>query len=149
MNNFFINSNDYITFLYQIFVYSFIHGGFLHLFFNSFFIYIFGNQIEENIGSKNFLLFFILNTLFLSFCLLYFSPYSTTVGISGFAMAILSFYTLKLKEIGNPDYKGGITGLVINILIGFSDKISLVGHLFGGVFGVIFFYVLKLFKKYE
>lgn len=149
MNSFFLERWDYLSFFYQIVVHNFIHWWFMHLAFNSIFLYIFWNQIEEYLSKKTYIIFFIWSVVFNTIFLLLLTTNTTTVWISWFAMALLSFYTLKLKEIWNPDYKWWITWIVLNILIGFSDKISLVWHLFWAIYWVIFFYILKFINKNE
>lgn len=149
ISSLYISRGDYVTLFYQLLVHNFIHSWFIHLFFNSIFLFVFWNKIEILIWKNKYLLFFILTLIFNSIFLIILNPTTSTVWISWFAMAILSFYTLKLKEIWDEDYKWWITWLVINILIWFSDKISLVWHLFWWIFWIIYFYTLKLFNKYD
>ena len=44
----------------QFFTYMFLHGDFNHLFFNMFALWMFGKQLEYEIGSKKFLIFYII-----------------------------------------------------------------------------------------
>lgn len=46
--------------LWQFVTYMFVHGGFSHLLFNMLSLYIFGSMVERRIGSKEFLLFYLL-----------------------------------------------------------------------------------------
>lgn len=46
--------------LWQFVTYMFVHGGFSHLLFNMLSLYIFGSMVEKRIGSKEFLLFYLL-----------------------------------------------------------------------------------------
>ncbi|MDD3645998.1 MAG: rhomboid family intramembrane serine protease [Candidatus Gracilibacteria bacterium] len=144
INTYFLNQGNYFVYFIQFFTGTFLHAGFLHLFLNSIFIYYFGNIIEALIGRKKFTLFFIFSTVFIGLIITNYSYNSipvNTVGISGFAMALLTFYTLELKRRNNPEYKGGITALVINIGIGLLPQISLLGHLFGAIAGLIFYLI--------
>ncbi|MCK9272889.1 rhomboid family intramembrane serine protease [Candidatus Gracilibacteria bacterium] len=145
MNLYFVMMGNYIGVLAQFSLYQFLHGGFLHLLSNSIFIYLFGNQIEALIGKNKYILFFILNTIFVGISLLFLSS-GNTIGISGFAMALLAYYFLELKGRNHPDYKGALLFLIINISIGLGSNISFVGHLSGAIFGAIFYYSLKKFK---
>lgn len=43
----------------QPFTYMFVHGGFFHLFFNMFSLFFFGIAIENTLGSKRFLLYYM------------------------------------------------------------------------------------------
>ena len=45
---------------WQFLTYMFVHGGFSHLFFNMFGLYVFGIPVERQLGSKEFLLFYLL-----------------------------------------------------------------------------------------
>ncbi|MFA6090676.1 MAG: rhomboid family intramembrane serine protease [Candidatus Gracilibacteria bacterium] len=141
MNSYFINDGFSIVLIIQFLLYQFLHGGILHLLFNSFFLYLFGNQVESLIGRNRFMIFFILNTFFVGIALLFLSN-GNTIGISGFAMAILSYIFLELRSRNNPEYKSAGVFLIINILMGLGGNISLVGHLSGAIFGIVFYYLL-------
>lgn len=143
MNNYFLNNWNYIWFIFQIVIYSFIHGWFLHFISNTIFLYLFWNSLEDLIWSKKYIVFFILTTIFNAIFLIIFSGNNTTVWISGFCMALLSYYTLELKKRKIDDYKWGITWIILNVLVWFMDWISLVWHLFWAIFWVIFFYFNK------
>lgn len=47
-------------FLWQFFTYMFVHSGFPHLFFNMLGLFFFGTQVERTMGSREFLLFYLL-----------------------------------------------------------------------------------------
>lgn len=47
-------------YLWQFFTYMFVHGGFSHIFFNMLSLFIFGTMVEQRVGSKEFLLFYLL-----------------------------------------------------------------------------------------
>ena len=51
-------------YVYQPFTYMFVHGSFNHLLFNMLSLFIFGAMVEKRIGSKEFLLFYLLTGLF-------------------------------------------------------------------------------------
>ena len=140
MNSFFLMQWLYVQFIIQFLLYQFLHGGILHLLSNSFFIYLFGNQVESIIGRSKFIVFFLFNALFVGISLLFYAN-GNTIGISGFAMAILSYVFLELKAQRNPEYRSAGVFLLINIAIGFTGNISLVGHLSGAIFGIIFYYL--------
>ena len=148
LNRDFLDQGIYHIYVVQIFTSQFIHGWLLHLVFNSVFIYYFGTHVQYILWYRKFLIFFILNALFIAFGItIFWNPYINTVGISGFALAVLTYYTLHLRSIGNPEYTGGITAIVINILIGFSPQISFLGHFLGVVFWGIYYYTLEITKK--
>lgn len=140
MNSFFLVQGLYIQVIVQFLLYQFLHGGILHLLSNSFFLYLFGNQVEALIGKNRFIVFFLLNTLFVGISLLLFAR-GNTIGISGFAMAVLAYVFLELRSRNNPEYRSAGIFLLINIAIGFTGNISLVGHLSGAIFGMVFYYL--------
>lgn len=51
-------------YLWQLFTYMFVHGSFNHLLFNMLSLFIFGSMVEKRVGSKEFLLFYLLTGLF-------------------------------------------------------------------------------------
>lgn len=142
MNSYFLNTWNYAVFLVQMRTYSFLHGWLLHLFSNSIFLYIFWNPVEMIIWKKKFILFFITATIFNAFALSIFSSWNT-IGISWFALAVLTYYTLILKSRNNPEYKWWILAIVINILIWLDSWVSFVWHRAWAIFWIIFFYFRK------
>lgn len=44
---------------YQVFTYMFLHGGVSHLFFNMFALWMFGRQLEMELGSQKFLAYYL------------------------------------------------------------------------------------------
>ncbi|MDD2907331.1 MAG: rhomboid family intramembrane serine protease [Candidatus Gracilibacteria bacterium] len=149
LNKYFLNNGNYTIFFLQLFLSVFLHGGFFHFFFNSIFIYMFGTSLELFVlGRKKYLIFFIFIVLFNGILVTILSGDNTnTIGISGFCMAILSYYVLELRSKNNPDYKGGITAIILNLLIGFMPGISLLGHLFGVIGGILFYLYNKEFLR--
>ncbi len=143
--NFWINTNYlwesmYHLFILQFFLYQFLHWSIWHIIFNSVFIYIFWNWLEWIIWKKKYIIFFIFNTIFVWIALFLFTKENTnTIWISGFCMALLSYFTLELYSKWDPEYKGWITAIIINIGIWFMPWISLIWHLFGAIWGVLFF----------
>jgi membrane associated rhomboid family serine protease len=145
INTFYLKEN-FFHYIIQFFTWSFIHWGFLHLLMNSFFIYYFGNILEINMWRKKYIIFFIFSILFIWILLTNLSN-NITIWISWFAMALLSYYTLELKSIKNPEYKSGITAILLNIAIWFYPGISLYWHLFWVIAWIIFYYITKDFFK--
>lgn len=146
MHSYYLLWSEYTKTFIQFCFYSFLHADLQHLIFNSLFIFIFWNKVETLIGKQAFLQFFILTALFDWVFILLFSD-GINMWISGFGMALLSYYTLKLYEIKDPDYKWWITGIIIGSIIGFSTNISVVGHFFWAVFGAIYYFILKIIKR--
>lgn len=71
--------------------YMFLHGNILHLLFNMLMLYVFGPSVEDRMGSRMFLLFYLLCGLggaTLSFLLTQWAPVGTIVGASGAIMGV-------------------------------------------------------------
>ncbi len=81
---------------WQLFTYMFMHGGFSHLFFNMFALWMFGMELEQLWGSKNFLIFYIvcgvgagLANAFIAPLFTTIPPNVPTVGASGSIYGVL------------------------------------------------------------
>ena len=146
MNNKFLNEWLYHIYILQFFTGSFLHWWLVHLFFNSMFIYFFWNIVEWLIWRKKYLIFFIFVTIF-DWALISVFSSGNTVWISGFCMALLSYYTLELRSRNDPEYKWWITAIIINVWIWFIPWISLYWHLFWAIAGVIFYLLTKDFFR--
>lgn len=146
MNNFFLNSGEYYYYFLQFFTYQFIHWGFFHFLFNSVFLYYFWNLVEIIIWRKKYIYFFLFNTFFVWLGIIYFSSWNT-VWISGFCLALLTYYTLELKSKKHPDWTGWVTAIILNLLMWLSPWISLVGHLFWIIAWIIFYFINKEFLR--
>ncbi len=74
----------------------FLHGGFLHLFGNMLYLWIFGNNIEDFLGSFRFILFYLLSGLGASLTHIVFHPNSQVpmIGASGAIAGILGAYLI-------------------------------------------------------
>ncbi len=146
MNSYFLDQGNYVLYSVQFFTSMFLHGSVFHLLANSIFVYLFWSQVEVILGRKKYIFFFVFSALCIWAALSILSD-GNTIGMSGFAMALLSYYTLYLKSKNHPDYKGWITALVLNIGIGLMPWISLVGHLFGAIVWVVFYFLDRDFYK--
>jgi membrane associated rhomboid family serine protease len=78
---------------WRIFTSIFLHADLLHLFYNSWAFYIFGKELEKRVGSKKFLIIFLLSGIFSSFfyfILAYFiDPETPALGASGAIYGII------------------------------------------------------------
>ena len=146
VNNTFLDAGQYHIFFIQFFTGTFLHGWLFHLFANSLFLYLFWNILEMLIWKNKFIIFFVFIVIFNGVWLSIFA-WGNTIGISGFCMALLSYYTLELRWRNNPEYKWWITALVLNVWIWFMPGISLLWHLFWAIWGVIFYYIMKEYLK--
>ena len=74
----------------------FLHGGLLHLLGNMLYLWIFGNNIEDYLGSVKFFVFYFLAGLGASFAHILFNPNSQTpmIGASGAIAGVLGAYLI-------------------------------------------------------
>lgn len=80
--------------LYSLFTSMFMHSGVFHILFNMLYLYIFGNNIEDSMGSRRFLIFYILCGLIATGAHIYTDPESQipTLGASGAIAGVLGAY---------------------------------------------------------
>ncbi|MBC7503878.1 rhomboid family intramembrane serine protease [Candidatus Gracilibacteria bacterium] len=147
MNSQYYRSGDYLSLLVQVMLFQFFHGGILHLLANSYFLYIAGPDVEARMSGDRYTWLFITSTLFVAIALLIFTPQSLTIGISGFCMAILSYLWLDLYTTHHPMAPQIFAMLAINIGIGLIPGISLVGHLSGAIWGLVWWAIFQNWKK--
>jgi membrane associated rhomboid family serine protease len=74
----------------------FLHGGWAHLISNMLALYIFGDNVEDRMGSFRYLLFYLLCGLVAAFVHIGFNPNSSmpTIGASGAISGVLAAYVL-------------------------------------------------------
>jgi len=134
-----------VSFEYRILqfsFYSFIHGWFFHTLSNVIFFLFIGRIVEITHGAKYTWWLWICTTLFVWGVLMFLSM-APTIGWSGFAMALLSVYTLDFYRRWNPEYKWGLMLIALNIGIGLYANISLLGHLTGAIAGFLYWVIFK------
>lgn len=82
-------------FFWVAFTYMFVHAGLSHLFFNMLMLYFFGPDVEKILGSRQFILFYVLCGMFgvlanyISIYLLGGNPAIVVLGSSGAALGVL------------------------------------------------------------
>jgi membrane associated rhomboid family serine protease len=74
----------------------FLHGGWFHLLFNMLFLWLFGDNVEDRLGSLRFILFYILCGFAADFVHIILNPSSTTpaVGASGAIAGVMGAYMI-------------------------------------------------------
>jgi membrane associated rhomboid family serine protease len=79
-----------------IFTSMFMHGSIVHLLGNMLFLWIFGNNVEDYLGRKNFVIFYLLSGVAAAFLQIFLNPDSKVpmVGASGAIAGILGAYLL-------------------------------------------------------
>jgi membrane associated rhomboid family serine protease len=80
--------------VYSLITAMFIHSGFLHILFNMLYLHIFGNNIEDSMGSGRFLIFYVVCGIVASFTHIFIDPTSEipTLGASGAVAGVLGAY---------------------------------------------------------
>jgi membrane associated rhomboid family serine protease len=71
-----------------------LHGSWFHVISNMWFLYIFGDNVEDRLGSGRYLVFYILSAIVAGLVQVYFDPGSAvpTVGASGAIAGVLGGY---------------------------------------------------------
>lgn len=79
---------------------QFLHGGFLHLAGNMLFLWIFGNNIEEQLGRFKFLIFYLTCGVLAGLAQWFFSPLSNipALGASGAIAGVLGAYIIRFPH---------------------------------------------------
>lgn len=94
---------------YQVFTYMFLHGGVSHLFFNMFALWMFGRQLEIELGSQRFLTYYLV-------CGIGAALLQLGVGYAEYAHAVAangirsSMYLLGIPTVGAS---GAVYGLLL------------------------------------
>ena len=136
---------------WQIFTYMFLHGNFLHIFFNMLAVFWFGIAIERKMGSKEFLLFYLLcGTLAgLAMGIAYYllGIDAQIIGASGALYAVLFAFAILYPDstiylyfvLPIPSAILIIGYFVLEFLQMFkSDGVAHLGHFFGLIFAWIY-----------
>lgn len=144
---------------WQIFTCIFIHGNFQHLFFNMLGLLMFGIPVEKSLGSKEFLLLYLLcGTVSSAFSLVIFiftgQYYVFLIGASGAIYSILLaftviFPTVRVFIFGILPVPGPVLIIIYTIieigsqLFGISNGVAHMTHLFGFV-AVWLYFVIRM-----
>jgi len=78
----------------SLFTFMFLHGGFLHLIGNMWSLYIFGDNVEDRLGSARYIVFYLLSGLASGLIHLLFNAHSNipTIGASGAIAGVMGAY---------------------------------------------------------
>ncbi len=147
MNGYYYATGDYISLIVQVMLFQFLHGGIIHLLANSYFLYTAWPEVEARMSRDRYTWFFITSTVFVAIALLIFAPRSLTIGISGWCMALLSYLWIDLYTTRHPMAPQVLAMLAINIGIGLIPGISLVGHLAGAIWWLIWWGIARNWRK--
>jgi membrane associated rhomboid family serine protease len=85
---------------WALFTSMFLHGGWLHLLGNMIFLWVFGRNIEDRLGSRSFLLFYILCGLAAAVIHVAVNLYSRipTIGASGAIAGVMGAFLIKFPK---------------------------------------------------
>lgn len=129
----------------------FLHGSFSHLIFNSLALFYFGPLVERFLGTKNFVLSYILIGIIATMGSFMFSTVPS-LGASGAIYGLLAFhvylFTLN-RERYLQIFGNSIFALIIfNVIYSFiSPNIDIPGHFFGFLGGLLVFFISSPYAK--
>ncbi|MFI3319492.1 MAG: rhomboid family intramembrane serine protease [Rikenellaceae bacterium] len=147
--------------LYQVVTYMFLHGDLSHLFFNMFALWMFGRNLEYELGSKRFLTYYMacgVGAGLIQLAVGFLSPFSITVGASGAVFGILLAFGLMhpnariMLLIPPIPMKAkwfvilyGLLELFLGVRGGAMDNVAHFAHLGGMIWG----FLLLTYWKYK
>jgi len=128
----------YRSWYWQVFTYMFVHADFSHILFNMLGLFMFGMPVERRIGSREFLLFYLLTgTLSGIFSLVSYLATGTNVilvGASGAIYAVLFAFAVFYPYA--RIFVFGILPIRAPLLIGIYTAIEVFNQVFGSTRGV-------------
>ena len=131
---------------YRLITSIFIHIGLMHLLFNGYALYVFGTQIERLIGSKKYIIFFLLTGISGNILTYFLSYESISAGASGSLFGLLGAFVYLIHRkphMMTSEGKKSILKLVgINVLITvLVPNISATAHFGGLISGYLLSYL--------
>lgn len=138
--------------IWQLFTYQFMHGDFMHIFFNMLMLWMFGMEIENIMGSKKFLVFYLVCGVGAGILQLVGTPifsdsYGFTIGASGAVYGVMIAFAMFFPDRYVMFYflipvkaKYLITFLIILEFISVREAsfVAHLAHIGGAITGVIF-----------
>ncbi len=139
----------------------FLHGGFFHLAGNMLYLWIFGNNVEDSMGHRRFLLFYLLSGLAAAAFQFFYEPLSNLpmIGASGAVSGILGAYLVLypyarvktlliilifIKIIELPALVLLTIWFFMQVLYSGVGGVAWYAHIGGFIFGLL---VIKLFAR--
>jgi membrane associated rhomboid family serine protease len=152
-----------------LFTSMFLHGGWLHLIFNMLFLWLFGDNVEDRLGSLRFLIFYLLCGLAADFAFIALNPSTTnpTIGASGAIAGVMGGYMVLfpyarirtliilfpfIRTVGLPAIFYLLVWFCLQlfsqILAGSSESgVAFAAHIGGFILGLLIVAVLKVDDK--
>lgn len=92
-----VNTEEWLTLITA----QFLHGGLLHLGGNMLYLYIFGNNVEEQLGRAKFLFFYLTCGLLANLAQWFFAPESgiPSLGASGAIAGVMGAYIFRFPQV--------------------------------------------------
>ena len=117
---------------WQFFTYMFVHGDFSHLFFNMLGLFFFGLAVEQSLGSKEFLLIYVISGIFCGIASYFFylftgAYYVFLLGASGAINSLLLAYAVIFPR--NRIYMMGILPIPAPLLVAIYAGIEIASQL--------------------
>ncbi len=151
---------------------EFLHAGFFHVGGNMLYLWVFGNNVEDQLGHLKFLLFYLVCGVLASLCQWYIAPDSTvpSLGASGAIAGVMGAYIFRFPEVRVFTFIPifftafripalvflgfwflqqafyGVTSLGVSADVGMDGGVAYWAHAGGFIFGAILGYLLGLFN---
>lgn len=124
---------------WRLVTYGFLHAGMLHLGFNMLLLWLFGREMEPQLGTRVFLGIYFSTLLAGAFGALLFSPDAVTVGASGAIFGLMGAASAILYARGVNPFQTDIGMLIaFNLVLSFVlPNVSVGGHIGGLAGGVL------------
>jgi len=124
---------------WRLVTYGFLHAGLLHIGFNMLLLWLFGRELEPQLGTPIFLGIYFSCLLAGAFGALVFSPDALTVGASGAIFGLMGAAAAILYARGVNPFQTDIGMLIVfNLVLSFVlSNVSVGGHVGGLVGGVV------------
>lgn len=136
--------------VWQIITHMFMHGNIMHLFFNMFALWMFGNVIENTLGSKRFLIFYLICGIGAALCYSTVFYWENSVNIQWFTHLSSLEQHQQISEIIRTQYGDARLIPMVNPMLGASGAIMGILFAFGYLFpnATVYYIVIPMKAKY-
>lgn len=151
---FLLASEDIFTRPWILLTHMFLHGSAMHLLYNMYGLFIFGSVLEERIGAKRFILFYLFAGIMAGFLSSFF--YVRSLGASGALMGVIGVLIILMPNLTllffyilpTPLWLAGLIYVAIDIIgIFFPSGVGNIAHLAGMGLGLLYGFYMKKEKK--
>ncbi|MDX1958545.1 MAG: rhomboid family intramembrane serine protease [Leptospiraceae bacterium] len=155
-----LNSNKVSSgHVYQLFTYAFIHADIWHILFNMLNLWVFGSELENYLGKKSFLYFYLFSAFFAGLFtwlveITIWKQTGITLGASGAVFACMTMFGLVWKNrellfmMIIPIKAKYLVPIVMGVSILFfqNSNISHITHLGGVIFGLTYYFLMSKYR---